>query len=201
MIYNLYVTGQEVNGNTVHEAAPQDVSSTPITLDTPYITMPANRLVASNKMQIVSHIIRNLRAQEVGERLHTSIVKSLMIPLGASDALCYTYVRNVRAQLNGGDPYASNKKWNRASRASKAANQTESVSGDVIVNDVVDVEIPAAAPVAEVVAETLNRWQVKDEDTKTIVDSFTTRDAAQQFNKKLRESGRNTRWIDGSKVA
>lgn len=183
---NLYKTQTE-NGVVLSTEAMND-GSLPVEIDSPYLTLEADRIVDMNKMQLSIHVMRNIQADETIEgRQQTGIFVGIMMPLGLTKSGCYTYARNVRNHLNGGDAYESNKKWNKK-RADelKAEKANESTEEEVIEQN----------PLEEA-----NRWCVENKDTKELLNSFTSRTAAQDYNRKLKSEGKNTRWFDKTKVA
>lgn len=169
-------------------------TSMPVEIDSPYLTLSADRVIAMNKMQLSVHVMRNIQGDDtIAERDQTSVFKAIMMQLGMTKTGCYTYARNVRMHLSGGDAYSSNKKWNKKRAAELRVQRAEEVaesdnSGDQVEPEQKDIE-------------QLNRWCVRNKDTKQIVNSFTTRTAAQAYNKKLKEAGENTQWFDKQKTA
>jgi hypothetical protein len=165
-----------------------------------YITLTAEVLSTKNKNQLAIHVMRNIQSDvEVLEKDRTAIFKRIMMDHGLSEKGCYTYARNARIHLSGGDMFESNKKWNKKKLESDRAKKVTEEIGRLISKNV--------EPIVEVVTQDvvqtveLNRWRVVDKETNEIVNSFVSRSAAQEFNKKLKESGQNTTWVDGLKTA
>lgn len=113
--------------------------------------------------------------------------------LGMTKAGTHTYLANSRRAAAGGDMYKHNKATNKKAREAAAVKRAETLAASVTDKEVEKTETPT-----ETVVEELNRWRVENKDTKVLIQTFTTRTAAQKFNK---ESTENTRWFDGEKAA
>lgn len=99
-----------------------------------------------------------------------------------------SYYQMCRQRANGKDMYGSHKKWNKKhAEAQKAEKQNEQPTVEEQVQPEVNVDMS-------------NRWLVGNKVEKTVFASFTTRTAAQNHNKELKEQGVDSNWIDGTKV-
>lgn len=164
---------------------PMSEGSVVVSIDTKYITLNTERVVAMNKMQLAIHVMRNIIGDaSIDESQRTSVFKSVMVPLGLTSAGVYTYARNARAHLNGGDAYESNKKWNKKNADKMRAEKAEQI-----------------AQLEQKVVDLTLRWGVEDAETKQLIDTFTSRQLAQDYNKSQQAAGRKTRWIDRTKIA
>ena len=164
---------------------PMSEHSVVVELNPKYVTLEAERVVAMNKMQLAIHVMRNIISDSsIEPNEQTSVFKSVMLSFGLTKAGIYTYARNVRNHLNGGDAYESNKKWNK-----KRADE---------------LRVHKAEQAAEIEKKVINldlRWGVVDAETKALIDTFTSRQLAQEYNKSQQVQGKKTRWIDRQKTA
>lgn len=137
-----------------------------------------------SKSQAATIIYREEVANEDAEgSLRKRFMTRAMEELELSKHGANTYYYNERQQANGEYKYKHNK--NSAER--KKAQQAE--------------EAPVEAPVAEEAPVEVHRWQVVLKDTRDLIDSFTTRTAAQNFNKEQKAAGKDTVMVDGNKKA
>ena len=166
-----------------------------------YINLTPEVLSTKNKNQLAIHVMRNIQQDAtILEKDRTSIFKTVMMDHGLTEKGCYTYARNARIHLSGGDMFASNKKWNKKKNDELRAKKVTEEIGRLMTQTVEPtVDIPVET-VSQIQVE-VNRWQVIDKDTNQLINSFVSRADAQEFNKKLKESGQNTRWVDGQKSA
>lgn len=139
--------------------------------------------VCFSKSQAATIIYREVMADSEAEGSPRGrFIARAMVELELSKHGANTYFYNERQQANGEYKYKHNK--NSAER--KKSRETVEASVEAV---------EEAAPVE------VHRWQVVLKDTRALVDSFTTRTAAQQFNKEQKAAGKETVMVDGEKAA
>jgi len=139
-----------------------------------YITITATEAASMTKMAIALHVMGNIQADpSMPANRETFHFKQVMMDHGLSAAACYTYARNARLALSGGDPYETNKKWYHAQAEKRVENPLASA----------------------------DRWCVEDKASKKLLESFTSRSAAQSYNKAMKSEGVDARWFDKTKIA
>jgi hypothetical protein len=155
--------------------------------------------VMMSKSRAFSLIFRRISKDESLDS--KEIGKAVKIAVNAAfecTTACFgTYLANNRRVANGGDMYHHNKITNAKRR--KRQQEIAQIAADVLAESVTSIVTEGPQEVVtEVVTNVveLNRWRVEDKDTKVLIDSFTSRSAAQEFNKS--QEG-NTRWFDGNK--
>lgn len=183
--------------------------------------------LANNKaMELCVRLHRNLKSMEQFQNdleLSKAFRGCVQHFFGKSKQLAATYLHNIRkSEEQGGDLYASNKKWNKKLRDQKrsqrdAANPTPEVvtaaSIDVI-NQVAQPVEPAIEPEVITTAEVIEpsptiehpqavndedcRWGVLHIDTN-VIEKFVTRGAAQEHNRILKTEGKKVRLWDKTK--
>lgn len=131
----------------------------------------------------------SLETTALGKAVRAEAIEKLEMTSAGS----HTYLANSRRAASGGDMYKHNKATNKKARVAAAEERAKKLAASATEEVVETVETPA-----ETVVEDLKRWRVENKDTKVLIESFTTRSAAQKFNK---ESTENTRWFDGEKAA
>lgn len=139
--------------------------------------------VYGSKSQVAGYIFDEVIANEAIETKYqrAAFIERCQAELDMSTNGASTYFYNKRKKAAGGNEY----QHNINSAAKKKAMQAEAQ--------------PEAAPV--VVEEEKGRWRVVLKDTRSLLKSFTTRTAAQTFNKEQKKSGLETVMVDAEKVA
>jgi len=127
-----------------------------------------------SKSQASDIIFREVYADEsVTEKERSRATRArFMEELDMSAPCAGTYYQNSKSSIiNGGDKFGHNKATNARARARTA---------DPIVHE---------------------RWRVVNAKTNEILKSFTSRTAAQTYNKELKAEGTAAKWVDGTKAA
>jgi len=155
-----------------------------------YVNIHTGRVMES-KSQASTTIFREEQKNEDGEgSLRKRYMARVIAELGMSKPGASTYYYNELEQDRGGYKYKHNKnstdRKNAAEAAKKEATETQAPT----------VEAPVQQDDVEV-----HRWQVVLKDTRELVESFTGRKAAQDFNKDQKAAGKQTVMIDGNKAA
>lgn len=145
----------------------------------------ANKVYADVMYQLENGDIERPRK----EFMRRCIEELAMTNNGAS-----TYFHNKKRKFERGeDEYGLNKATN------KKANERKKLEREAAKKAKAEPETPKKSTVDSEPESEVHRWQVIDVKTNSLIDSFTTRSAAQKFNKELKAEGNETKWVDGDK--
>lgn len=162
------------------------------------------------KMEADLHSRGIFDAKQLSKSFRTALVDHL----GRTKNGASTYWYNLQGERKGRPLYSTNQQWNQKKRNEKKANQANTEqpvdsTEPVLVessNDIPEVvtELNSDIPVTSehTSDEQTTRWAVQDVDTlQLVVKNLTSRDAAQQHNRELKEQGQNTKVWDKTKDA
>lgn len=153
-----------------------------------YVNTETGRVIQS-KSHASEMIFREEAAKDADteeKSLRQRYIARVTSEIGLSAKGAATYYQNEKNRERGEDKYKHNKASRvRAKQREEAAKAKE--------EKVEEVNTQAEE------AKEIHRWQVVLKDTRELVDSFTGRKAAQDFNKAQKAAGKQTVMVDGNK--
>lgn len=154
-----------------------------------YVNTETQRVIMS-KSHASEMIFREEMAKDAASEeksVRQRYIARVMSEIGLSKNGAATYFQNEKNRDRGEDKY----KHNKASRVRAKQREDANKSKE---EQTAKVEEKATEEAKEI-----HRWQVVLKDTRALVDSFTGRKAAQEFNKEQKAAGVETVMVDGNK--
>lgn len=203
---------------TDHQTSTTETSSEEENDQSLYLTLSEQQIEVlvenRGKMQIARHIVNHMISKNVPTKERPSILIKVMTTAVPSMTIagCRTYYNLIKKMLNGEDMYKNHKTYNtkyneqkRKKRISDEQALTTKVLQTVIElqeKQPVSVDLSPSSPDSEITEQTSpnKRWGIMNLDTQQLIDSFTKRDVARQYNKELKNYGQNTAVVDNQKT-